>query len=94
MTPLKWQDPPESKRRKASKTRIDNEVRAVRKRPNNWLKVRDAASSGSYITYKKRGCQVRTVSVGNNKYDIYIMWDPDSKAAKEVLAEERKANGQ
>ena len=91
MPKLKWEAPPENNRRVGSKERIDKEVAAVRRRPGEWLKVREGASSGSYVTYKKRGCTVRTSSEGDGHYTIYIKWDPASKSAQDVMAEERKA---
>lgn len=91
MPRIKWEEPPANSKRRGSKELIDDEVAAVRSRPGEWAKVREKASSGSYVTYKKRGCTVRTKSVGNQKYAIYIMWDPESDAAKEILTAEKEA---
>lgn len=91
MPKIKFEDPPKNVRRRGTRALIDAEVRAVRRRPNEWAKVREGASSGSYVTYKKRGCQVRTVSEGNGHYTIYIKWDPDAPEARAILREERKA---
>ena len=84
----RWEEPPASERgpgRKAS-PRIEKEVDAMRKRPGKWMKVREAASSGAYTVYKKRGCEVRVKSVGlidgQQRYDVWARWPEDGKPAQ------------
>ena len=70
---LQWEKPPVG-RRKGGSSRIDAEVRELKKRPGTWAKVRSNAPAGNYITYKKRGVMTRVSSVGNNHYDIWCVW--------------------
>lgn len=72
-TKLTWENPP-SGRRSGGSSRIDAEVAQLKKRPGKWAKLRDAAPSGNYITYKKRGVVTRVSGVGNNRYDIWGIW--------------------
>lgn len=75
----RWEEPPTTQRpgRKGSE-HIDHEVEAMKKRPGRWLKVREAASSGAYIVYKKRGCEVRVKTVSEpgtpQRYDVWARW--------------------
>jgi len=59
--------------------KIDKEVAAFKKHAGQWFKVREGASAGAYQVYKKRGCEVRTKHVGDNKYDIWCMYPKDAE---------------
>lgn len=79
---LRWEQPPAGGRRGGGAARIDAEVKALKKRPGVWAKLRDKAPAGNYMTYKKRGVLTRVSHVGNNKYDIWGCWfgNPDEPA--------------
>lgn len=85
-TNLTWENPP-SGRRAGGSSRIDAEVAQLKKRPGKWAKLRDAAPSGNYITYKKRGVVTRVSGVGNNRYDIWGIWfgTPDEAATVKAV---------
>lgn len=88
---LTWENPPVG-RRAGGSSRIDAEVSQLKKRPGRWAKLRDAAPSGNYITYRKRGVLTRVSGVGNNRYDIWGIWfgTPEEPAA--VPASKLEAN--
>lgn len=72
---MKREEPPaRTKRTVGDSTRIDKEVRHMKKNAGVWYKVREAASAGAYVVYKKRGCETRTKTVQGNKYDIWARW--------------------
>jgi hypothetical protein len=68
---MKRETPPSRTRVVGDSTRIDKEVAHMHKHPGTWFKVREAASAGAYVVYKKRGCETRTKTVQGNKYDIW-----------------------
>lgn len=74
---LRREEPPAKTRTVGNSTKIDREVRHLMKNPGVWFKVREAASAGAYTVYKKRGCETRTKTVENGKYDIWAMF-PES----------------
>lgn len=77
---LRREEPPVQTRVVGNPSKIDREVRHLKKNPGVWFKVREAASSGAYMVYKKRGCETRTKTVQGNKYDIWAMWPVDEEA--------------
>jgi hypothetical protein len=76
---IRREAPPEQTSVVGNPTRIDKEVNHMKKNAGVWFKVREAASSGAYIVYKKRGCETRTKTVQGNKYDIWAMWPADDE---------------
>lgn len=68
---LRRESPPSRTRVVGDSSKIDKEVAHMRKNPGVWFKVREGASGGAYITYKKRGCETRTKTVAEGKYDIW-----------------------
>lgn len=75
---MRPETPPSRTRIVGDSSRIDREVRKMKKSPGTWYKVREAASAGAYMVYKKRGCETRTKTVEGNKYDIWAMWPEDT----------------
>lgn len=76
---LNWEDPPPTNHNvPARSAEIDAEVRALKRKPGKWAKVRTAAASGNYTTYKKRGCLTRVKHVGDNRYDIWACWPAEN----------------
>lgn len=71
---LRKEEPPVRQRKVGDPSRIDREVRRLQKDPGVWFKVREAASSGAYVVYTRRGCETRTKTVQGNKYDIWARW--------------------
>lgn len=90
-TKLSWENPP-SGRRAGGSSRIDAEVAQLKKRPGRWAKLRDAAPSGNYTTYKKRGVVTRVSGVGNNRYDIWGIWFGTPAEPTEVNAAHLEPN--
>lgn len=83
---LKWEKPPAG-RRSGGSSRIDAEVAQLKKRPGSWAKIREAAPSGNYITYRKRGAMTRVSGVGDNRYDIWCIWFGTPEEPTQVTAE-------
>lgn len=83
---LKWEKPPAS-RRSGGSSRINSEMAALKKRPGSWAKIREAAPSGNYITYRKRGAMTRVSGVGDNRYDIWAVWFGADEEPTSVTAE-------
>lgn len=54
--------------------KIAREIAHFKKNPGVWFKVRENASSGTYATYKRHGCETRTKTVGDGRYDIWARW--------------------
>ena len=75
---LRRETPPPATRKVGDSSKIDREVKHLQKNAGTWFKVREAASSGAYIVYKRRGCETRTKTVEGNKYDIWAMWPADT----------------
>lgn len=76
---IRREEPPAQTRVVGSPSRIDREVRALKRHPGEWFKVRENAASGAYMVYKKRGCETRTKTVGVGRHDIWAMWPADTK---------------
>lgn len=74
---MKREEPPAKVRKVGDSSRIDREVRHMQKNPGEWFKVREAASAGAYVVYKKRGCETRTKTVADGRYDIWARY-PES----------------
>jgi hypothetical protein len=75
---MKRETPPSRTRIVGDTSRIDREVAHMKKNPGTWYKVREAASAGAYVVYKKRGCETRTKTVEGNKYDIWARFVEDT----------------
>jgi hypothetical protein len=71
---MKPDTPPVKVRRVGDPSKIDREVKHMQKKPGTWYKVREAASAGAYVVYKKRGCETRTKTVADGRYDIWARW--------------------
>lgn len=68
---MRKEAPPENPRPKGDPSRIDREVERMKTEPGEWFKVREAAAAGAQRVYQQRGCETRTVSVGDGRHDIY-----------------------
>lgn len=76
---IKREDPPAATRgTTGSRTRIAKEVAHFKKNPGVWFKVRENASSGAYVTYKRHGCETRTKTVAEGRYDIWARWPEEA----------------
>ena len=77
----RWEEPPTNQRVSPVKraTRIDREVEKMKENPGQWMKVRENASSGAYVVYKKRGCDVRVKTVGEQRYDVWARWADETE---------------
>jgi hypothetical protein len=76
---IRREDPPARVRTVGNPSKIDREVRYLKKHPNEWFKMREAAAAGAYMVYKKRGCETRTKTVENGRYDIWAMWPSNTE---------------
>lgn len=74
---IRPEEPPARTRVVGDSSKIDKEIRYLRKHAGTWFKVREAASAGAYTTYKKRGCETRTKTVAEGKYDIWARFPKD-----------------
>jgi hypothetical protein len=77
---IRREEPPAKVRKVGNSTKIDREVRHLMRHPGVWYKVREAAAAGAYTVYKKRGCETRTKTVENGRYDIWAMFPEDTDA--------------
>lgn len=71
---MRRDEPPAKVRKVGDASKIDREVRHMKKTPGVWYKVREAASGGAYRVYSQRGCDTRTKTVDNGRYDIWARW--------------------
>jgi len=71
---IRKEAPPENPRPKVDPGRIDREVERMKLEPGEWFKVREKAAAGAQRVYQQRGCETRTVSVGEGRHDIYAMY--------------------
>jgi len=76
---IRREDPPKRTRKVGDSTKIDREVAFLKKHPNEWFKVREGAAGGAYRVYKMRGCETRSKTVAEGRYDIWAMWTGDNK---------------
>lgn len=80
---IRREDPPQREvprgRKPGDPNKIDREVAHFKNNPGVWFKVREGAAGGAYLVYKKRGCEVRTKHMGNNKYDIWARYPEDTE---------------
>lgn len=79
---IRREDPPAPTRAGGgNRNRILKQLTYFKKNPGVWYKVRENASSGAYMTYKKHGCETRTKTVGEGRYDVWARWPekPDTK---------------
>lgn len=74
---IRKEAPPANTRPKAEPGRIDREVARMKLEPGEWFKVRERAAAGSQRVYQQRGCETRTVSVGEGRHDIYARFIKD-----------------
>lgn len=68
---IRKETPPNAPRPKRDPAKIDREVERMKLEPGEWFKVREAAAAGAQRVYQQRGCETRTVSVGEGRHDIY-----------------------
>jgi len=74
---MRREEPPVKKVPTPEPGRIDREVARLKKNPGVWYKIRENAAAGAYRVYRARGCETRTVSLGDQRYDIYAMYPVD-----------------
>lgn len=75
---VRREDPPVASRTSGGRAKVDREIAHFKKNVGVWFKVRENASSGAYTTYKKRGCETRTKTVGTGRYDIWARWPEEA----------------
>ena len=71
---VRREEPPAASGTSGSKTKIAKEVAHFKKNPGVWFKVREDASSGVYQTYRRHGCETRTKTVAEGRYDVWARW--------------------
>lgn len=71
---IRREEPPATTRGRGNAAQIDKEIRHFQKHPGVWFKVRENASSGAYVTYKNRGCETRTKTITEGRFDIWARW--------------------
>lgn len=76
---MRREEPPAQTRKVGNPSKIDRQVKALKKNPGEWFKMREAAAAGAYVVYKRRGCLTRTKSVGNGRHDIWAMWPTNAE---------------
>jgi len=72
---FKWQDPPV----KTPPDEYDVIVQKLKKQPGKWALVMTETYTSSGNVFKKRGCEIKTSSIGTNysngKCDVYVRWN-------------------
>lgn len=75
---IRREEPPAQVRKVGNPSKIDRQVKVLKKHPGEWFKMREAAAAGAYVVYKRRGCLTRTKTVGVGRHDIWACWPADT----------------
>ena len=71
---IEWtEEPPEPQRGRGRKD-YDRIVSVLQQNPGRWAKVDVSSNNSAYVALKKRGCEVRMVSIGDKKFKVVASW--------------------